>query len=96
MGGPHRAGFVAPLTYDGDEIAEFLLVPYFGACIHVPPSPLNQTVVITLAEGDSLSLEESWGAIWVAGTLDAGVADTALATAGYSIAGPVFGTYTTQ
>jgi hypothetical protein len=90
------AGFVAPLTFDGEKITEFLLVPYFGACIHVPPPPLNQVVVITLAEGDSLSLEESWGAVWVAGTLDAGVADTALASAGCSIAGPVFGTYTTQ
>ena len=90
------AGFVAPLTYDGEKITEFLLVPYFGACIHVPPPPLNQVVVITLGEGESLSLEDSWGAVWVAGTLDAGVTDTDLATAGYSIAGPVFGTYTTQ
>ena len=90
------AGFVAPLTFDGEKITEFLLVPYFGACIHVPPPPLNQVVVITLAEGESLSLEDSWGAVWVAGTLDAGVTDTDLATAGYSIAGPVFGTYATQ
>jgi hypothetical protein len=44
------AGFVAPLTFDGDGITEFLLVPYFGACIHVPPPPANQTVMVTLAE----------------------------------------------
>lgn len=89
----HLAGFVAPLTYDGDNITEFLLVPYFGACIHVPPPPVNQTVMVTLAEGESLTLEESWGAVWVAGILTATTTDTELATAGYSISGPAFGTY---
>ncbi len=90
------AGFVAPLTYDGDDITEFLLVPYFGACIHVPPPPANQTVMVTLAEGESLSLEESWGAVWVAGNLTAATTDTDLATAGYSISGPVFGVYNSR
>jgi len=87
------AGFVAPLTYVGDEITEFLLVPYFGACIHVPPPPANQTVMVSLAEGESLSLEESWGAVWVAGEMAASSVDTALATAGYTISGPAFGVY---
>jgi len=90
------AGFVAPLTYDGDDITEFLLVPYFGACIHVPPPPANQTVMVTLAEGESLSLEESWGAVWVAGKMIATTTDTDLATAGYSIAATAFGVYETQ
>lgn len=90
------AGFVAPLTYDGDQITEFLLVPYFGACIHVPPPPANQTVMVTLADGESLSLEESWGAVWVAGEMSATTTDTELATAGYAISGPAFGVYTSQ
>ncbi len=38
------AGYVVPLEYKGDEIREFLLVPYFGACIHTPPPPANQIV----------------------------------------------------
>lgn len=38
------AGFIVPLEYKGDEIREFLLVPYFGACIHTPPPPANQIV----------------------------------------------------
>ena len=90
------AGFVAPLTYDGDEITEFLLVPYFGACIHVPPPPANQTVMVSLADGESLSLEESWGAVWVAGEMTATTNVTDLATAGYAISGPVFGVYDGQ
>lgn len=87
------AGFVAPLTYDGDAITEFLLVPYFGACIHVPPPPVNQTVIVTLDEGDTLTLEESWGAVWVAGEMTVTSTDTSLATAGYSISGAQFGVY---
>lgn len=90
------AGFVAPLTYDGDNITEFLLVPYFGACIHVPAPPVNQTIMVTLPEGESLTLEESWGAVWVAGTIDVTSVDTDLATAGYSISDAQFGVYENQ
>lgn len=90
------AGFIAPLTYDGDDITEFLLVPYFGACIHVPAPPANQTVMVTLAEGDSLTLEESWGAVWVAGELTTTTTDTELAMAGYSFSSPQFGVYDSQ
>ncbi|MDG1266589.1 MAG: DUF3299 domain-containing protein [Ilumatobacter sp.] len=97
------AGFVAPLTFDGDAITEFLLVPYFGACIHVPPPPANQIVKVTLAEGESLSLEESWGAVWVAGKMNVTTTDTDLDTfdgqisvvASYSITEPAFGVYDT-
>lgn len=32
-------GFVVPLEGDAKKITAFLLVPYFGACIHVPPPP---------------------------------------------------------
>lgn len=81
------AGFVAPLTYDGELITEFLLVPYFGACIHVPAPPPNQTVMVTLEAGQSLTIEDSWGPVWVTGTLTVDAADTELATAGYSISG---------
>ena len=36
-------GFVVPLEYsDKGRVKEFLLVPYFGACIHYPPPPPNQ------------------------------------------------------
>ena len=44
-------GFVASLDFSGqDELKEFLLVPYFGACIHVPPPPANQIIHVTVAE----------------------------------------------
>ncbi|MDR1311885.1 MAG: DUF3299 domain-containing protein [Burkholderiaceae bacterium] len=44
-------GFVAPLDWESDtELKSFLLVPYFGACIHVPPPPSNQIVYVRLSK----------------------------------------------
>jgi hypothetical protein len=39
-------GFLVTLEGDGKTVSEFLLVPYFGACIHVPPPPSNQIVLV--------------------------------------------------
>jgi uncharacterized protein len=43
-------GYALPLELEGAAIQEFLLVPYVGACIHVPPPPQNQMVFVKLAE----------------------------------------------
>ena len=40
------SGFVVPLDFDRGASREFLLVPYYGACIHAPPPPPNQTVLV--------------------------------------------------
>ncbi len=85
------AGFVAPLTYEGDLITEFLLVPFFGACIHVPAPPENQTIMITLPEGEGMTLDESWSAIWVTGTMSVNSTQTEIGSAGYSISNAQFG-----
>lgn len=44
-------GFMVPLEDDAQEVTEFLLVPYAGACIHVPPPPPNQMVYVKLVRG---------------------------------------------
>ena len=45
------SGFVASLDFTGkSELKEFLLVPYFGACIHSPPPPANQIIHVTLSK----------------------------------------------
>ncbi len=87
------AGFVAPLTYENEMVTEFLLVPYFGACIHVPPPPPHQTVLVTLDENSGLTVEEAWGAVWVAGTLTVDSSTTDLATASYTITNATTGVY---
>lgn len=38
-------GYALPLTWNNhQQVNEFLLVPFVGACIHVPPPPPNQIV----------------------------------------------------
>ncbi|MBT6314653.1 MAG: DUF3299 domain-containing protein [Alphaproteobacteria bacterium] len=44
-------GYVLPLEFDGGETTEFLLVPFVGACIHVPPPPPNQIVHVNFRRG---------------------------------------------
>jgi hypothetical protein len=78
-------GFIAPLEYTDDLITEFLLVPYFGACIHVPPPPANQTVLVKLSEGQGIKFEDAYYPFWVMGELTATGTTTDLAEAGYYI-----------
>lgn len=89
-------GFIAPLNYADELITEFLLVPYFGACIHVPPPPANQTVLVKAAEGQGIKAEDSYYPVWVMGKLTAEGTTTELATAGYYIQDAVFEPYTSQ
>ncbi len=45
-------GFVVPVEMnDENVITEFFLVPYFGACIHVPPPPPNQIIYVRYKKG---------------------------------------------
>lgn len=63
------SGFVVPLEWDQDSnISEFLLVPYYGACIHVPPPPKNQILHVRLKEG--LSGIQTMDNLTVLGTLN--------------------------
>lgn len=87
------AGFVAPLTYDDDIVTEFLLVPTFGACVHVPPPPPNQTIFVSVDKADGLTVDESWGAVWVEGTIAIEAATTDLAAASYKISDATSGVY---
>lgn len=78
-------GFIAPLEYKDDLITEFLLVPYFGACIHVPPPPANQTVYVTLADGEGITPEASFYPVWVHGFMTTEGMHTGIGAAGYRI-----------
>jgi hypothetical protein len=44
-------GYVLPLEFSGKNITEFLLVPFVGACVHVPPPPPNQIVYVRMKSG---------------------------------------------
>ena len=77
------AGFVVPLEYKGDEIREFLLVPYFGACIHVPPPPSNQIVHVKSEVG--VKLDELYQPYWIEGAMQVKPSSSELADAGYQM-----------
>ena len=62
-------GFALPLDHEGREVTQFLLVPYWGACIHTPPPPLNQIVYVTIT-GDGRELD-AYEPVWVAGEMTA-------------------------
>lgn len=76
-------GFVVPLETDGKTSSRFLLVPYIGACIHVPPPPLNQTVLVEAPKG--ASIQKLFEPVWVTGRLTVQRANTKLANAGYTL-----------
>ncbi|MEM9779038.1 MAG: DUF3299 domain-containing protein, partial [Pseudomonadota bacterium] len=40
-------GFIVPIDFSGTGVTAFILVPFVGACIHVPPPPANQLVLVT-------------------------------------------------
>ena len=60
-------GFVVPLEETKDGMKEFLLVPYFGACVHSPPPPANQ-IIHVLPKSAAKGLR-SMDAVWITGTL---------------------------
>ena len=61
------AGYLLPLEYSEQGETEFLLVPYVGACIHVPPPPANQIVFVRLAE--KFKANDLYTAVWVTGAM---------------------------
>ncbi|WP_353571929.1 DUF3299 domain-containing protein [Candidatus Albibeggiatoa sp. nov. BB20] len=78
-------GFVAPLKFEAGKITEFLLVPYFGACIHVPPPPMNQIVLIKTEKNQGIDTEQAYSPIWVIGTIKLEQQQTKIGNAGYRI-----------
>lgn len=77
-------GFVVPIEYDAEQnITSFFLVPYFGACIHVPPPPPNQIVFVSNAKG--LKADMIYNPFWIEGTLTTDTMSHDLANSAYSL-----------
>ncbi len=76
-------GFVVPLEESKDGVKEFLLVPYFGACIHSPPPPANQ-IIHVLPKSPAKSAK-SMDAVWITGTLATLKTDSYMGAASYRI-----------
>ncbi len=80
-------GYLVPLDFEATEAKAFVLVPYMGACIHVPPPPPNQIVFIEYEDGMPMeALEENlWTPFRVTGAIRAVPAKTELANVGYQM-----------
>ena len=78
------SGFAIPLEMKGDKVTEFLLVPYFGACIHTPPPPANQIIhVISKKPIDNM---RTMDAVTVSGAMGLNRAESPWGTSGYRLA----------
>ncbi|MBV1885165.1 MAG: DUF3299 domain-containing protein [Gammaproteobacteria bacterium] len=86
-------GFIVPLEFDDEQtITQFFLVPFFGACIHVPPPPPNQVIFVDYPEG--LKLEALYDPFWVSGVVKTSLIKNELATAAYTLKMQFFEAYT--
>ncbi|QFU09075.1 hypothetical protein PARPLA_01790 [Rhodobacteraceae bacterium THAF1] len=76
-------GFIVPVDYSGTGVTAFILVPYVGACVHVPPPPANQLVFVTTSrpwESDGL-----FEPVTVTGMFGTASTSTQLADIGYAL-----------
>jgi hypothetical protein len=60
-------GYALPVDREGEMVYQFLLVPWSGACSHMPTPPPNQIVLVTLPK--PFHLERTYAAVSVTGLL---------------------------
>jgi hypothetical protein len=76
-------GFVVPLDFEAEKVDEFFLVPFFGACIHSPPPPPNQIIMVRLKKPiEGLGVME---VVWGDGKIRLEKVSTEIGSSGYSL-----------
>jgi uncharacterized protein len=77
-------GFIIPLEgVKSGGVSEFLLVPYFGSCIHVPPPPPNQIVYVH--NNKRAGIDSIYEAYWITGKLHVQTKTTRLGSTAYEL-----------
>lgn len=76
-------GYIVPFDMSAAGITDFILAPYLGACIHVPPPPANQLVLVSA--NAPWPADKMWEAVWVTGLLRIQLQSTELGQTGYVI-----------
>ena len=84
-------GFIVPLEENKGEVTEFLLVPYFGACIHTPPPPANQILHVLPKQGAKFRAMDT---VWVTGKLQTLRNDSMMGVSGYHMSADSVTKYT--
>ena len=75
--------YVVPLDGDQTSLTEMLLVPYFGACVHVPPPPPNQIVHIQSEDGVAIGDLDLYNPVWATGIIRTEALSHEIAEIGY-------------
>jgi hypothetical protein len=78
-------GYIVPIDTQGERVNKFLFFPNQAACIHVPASPMNQTIYVTALEDKGVLMEDAYEQIIVYGTIRLQSAKVATGTASYVI-----------
>ncbi len=77
-------GFIVPLEFENEEmVIQFFFVPFFGACLHLPPPPPNQIILVDFPEG--VPLKSLYTPFWISGELKASLVEKDIATAAYTM-----------
>ena len=77
-------GFIVPLDQNEDkEVTRFFIVPYFGACLHMPPPPPNQILYVESEQG--ITLENLYDPYWFEGIVSIEQKVDAMGTSAYSL-----------
>ena len=76
-------GFIVPLEYDEQTVTSFLLVPYFGACLHMPPPPPNQIILVDAPEGVQMSA--LYEPFWLEGEVSTVITENDMAKSAYAM-----------
>ena len=79
-------GFMVPLEDTETRVTEFLLVPYFGACIHVPPPPPNQMAHVLMQRNQIVEVN-LWDPIWIVGKLTIENVESPYGMVGFQVTG---------
>ena len=77
-------GYVVPLDFSAaSKHTEFLLVPYFGACLHTPPPPPNQ--IIFVKANPAVEITNIYDPFWIEGVMKTGEFNSNLGDSAYEV-----------
>lgn len=85
-------GYMVPLDDSARGVTEFILVPYYGACIHTPPPPPNQMVYVKMRGNRRVDVN-LWEPIWIEGDLQVEEIDSPYGAVGHQLAGITLSPY---
>jgi len=78
------AGYLVPLDFNNKQRAStFYAVPWFGACLHLPPPPPNQIILVHSEQG--VSIDDLYTPYWLSGELHTVIEENDIATSAYSM-----------